>query len=176
MLKQYCILFLWNRVIIDEGHIIRNSGTKIHKACCLYSNVVNCKWILTGTPIQNSNKDMISILKFIGFNISNIKKNMEEIVNKYLLRRTKNILMKDGKFSDYQIVNNFVEFDTKEEKDIYREIQNNALEELINAEEELNGAELNLFILEILLRLRQASSHPGIALENLKKKYNTTKI
>ena len=84
--------------------------------------------------------------------------------------------MKDGKFSDYQIVNNFVEFDTKEEKDIYREIQNNALEELINAEEELNGAELNLFILEILLRLRQASSHPGIALENLKKKYNTTKL
>ena len=77
--------------------------------------------------------------------------------------------MKDGKFSDYQIVNNFVEFDTEEEKDIYREIQNNALEELINAEEELNGAELNLFILEILLRLRQASSHPGIALENLKK-------
>ena len=27
------------------------------------------------------------------------------------------------------------------------------VEELINAEEELNGAELNLFILEILLRL-----------------------
>ena len=166
----------WDRVIIDEGHVIRNSRTKIHKACCQYSNSINKKWILTGTPVQNSCKDMINIFRFIGINSSLLRNNMDEIVDKYLLRRTKNILMTNSNFQNYDIVNNVVSFDTREEQDIYSEIQSNALEELLTAEEELDGAALNLLILELLLRLRQASSHPGIALESLKKKYDGHKL
>ena len=162
----------WDRIIIDEGHIIRNSGTKIHKACCDYANIINKKWILTGTPIQNSEKDMMNILRFLGISTSSMKNNLDSIVSKYVLRRTKNILMKNGTFENYQIINNLVSFDTKEEKEIYEEIQDNALEELLTAEEEMDGSALNLFVLELLLRLRQASSHPGIALESLKKKYS----
>jgi SNF2 family DNA or RNA helicase len=166
----------WDRIIVDEGHVIRNSSTKIHKACCQYTNLINKKWILTGTPVQNSIKDMINILKFVGIRNSVIRKNLDSIVDKYVLRRTKNILMTYSTFENYEIINNIVTFDTKEEQNIYEEIQNNALEDLLTAEEELDGASLNLFILELLLRLRQASSHPGIALESLRKKYDDYKL
>ena len=161
----------WDRIIIDEGHVIRNSSTKIHKACCQYTNLINKKWILSGTPIQNSNKDMINILKFVGMSPSIIRQNLEAVVSKYVLRRTKNILMVDKSFQDYEVINNVVKFDTRDEQNIYEEIQTNAINELLKKEEELKSSELNLLILELLLRLRQASSHPGIALKSLANKY-----
>lgn len=42
----------WERIIIDEGHIIRNVDTDQAKAC--FKLVAKYRWVLTGTPIQVS--------------------------------------------------------------------------------------------------------------------------
>ena len=39
----------WDRVILDEGHEIRNKSSKLFKSVCRLRT--NIKWIVTGTPV-----------------------------------------------------------------------------------------------------------------------------
>ncbi|OAF69327.1 hypothetical protein A3Q56_02940, partial [Intoshia linei] len=53
----------WKRIILDEGHIIRNPSTIKARTCCrLFSKY---RWILTGTPVQNKLLDVYSLLRFL---------------------------------------------------------------------------------------------------------------
>lgn len=54
----------WARVVLDEGHTIRNHKTKSSVAAS--SLLASAKWVLSGTPIVNTIKDLYSMLKFIG--------------------------------------------------------------------------------------------------------------
>lgn len=103
------------RIVIDEGHVIRNRHTSTSKAVLELSG--KCKWVLTGTPIINRLDDIYSLVKFlrlepwsqIGFwkqFVSNPfeSKNFKQafdVVNSILepvfLRRTKQMKGIDGK-------------------------------------------------------------------------------
>jgi SWI/SNF-related matrix-associated actin-dependent regulator of chromatin subfamily A3 len=54
----------WARVVLDEGHIIRNASTKAAVAACRL--LATSRWVLTGTPIVNTIKDLHSMIKFLG--------------------------------------------------------------------------------------------------------------
>lgn len=54
---------LWLRVVLDEGHVIRNPNALMSKAVLALKS--ERRWIITGTPIQNSVKDMFSIISFL---------------------------------------------------------------------------------------------------------------
>ncbi len=54
----------WARIVLDEGHIIRNPKTKA--AIAASSLLATRRWVLTGTPIVNTIKDLHSMLKFLG--------------------------------------------------------------------------------------------------------------
>lgn len=54
----------WRRVVLDEGHQIRNPKAKMTVAAC--SLKAKSRWVLTGTPIVNSLKDLYSHVKFLG--------------------------------------------------------------------------------------------------------------
>ena len=53
----------WARVVLDEGHTIRNYATKGARAAS--SLLATSRWVLTGTPIVNTIKDLYSMLKFL---------------------------------------------------------------------------------------------------------------
>jgi SWI/SNF-related matrix-associated actin-dependent regulator of chromatin subfamily A3 len=53
----------WARVVLDEGHTIRNPATK--SAVAATALLAKCRWVLTGTPIVNTIKDLYSMLKFL---------------------------------------------------------------------------------------------------------------
>ncbi|OKL63830.1 hypothetical protein UA08_00214 [Talaromyces atroroseus] len=53
----------WRRVVLDEGHTIRNPHTKGALAACHFK--ANSRWTLTGTPIINSLKDLYSQIRFL---------------------------------------------------------------------------------------------------------------
>ncbi|KAK1771295.1 RAD5-like protein, partial [Phialemonium atrogriseum] len=53
----------WRRVVLDEGHTIRNASTKVAEATCGLR--AQSRWVLTGTPIVNNIKDLHSLLKFL---------------------------------------------------------------------------------------------------------------
>lgn len=48
----------WGRVILDEGHIIRNGpATSRWMACMAIAKAATCRWILSATPVQNGQDD-----------------------------------------------------------------------------------------------------------------------
>lgn len=54
----------WFRVILDEGHLIRNKNTRTSKAVLALDALH--PWILTGTPVVNTLADLGPGLSFIG--------------------------------------------------------------------------------------------------------------
>ncbi|KAI1136949.1 SNF2 family N-terminal domain-containing protein [Hypoxylon sp. FL0543] len=53
----------WRRIVLDEAHAIRNFSTARAKA--VFELKAKSRWMLTGTPIVNSPKDFLSVLKFL---------------------------------------------------------------------------------------------------------------
>ena len=53
----------WRRIILDEGHTIRNPKTK--QAVAASELLAQSRWVLTGTPIINNLKDLYSLVKFL---------------------------------------------------------------------------------------------------------------
>ncbi|PSN67187.1 hypothetical protein BS50DRAFT_573926 [Corynespora cassiicola Philippines] len=53
----------WRRIILDEAHLIRNLKTRMARAICELE--AECRWAVTGTPIQNHLSDLTALLKFI---------------------------------------------------------------------------------------------------------------
>ena len=53
----------FNRVILDEGHVIRNPKSGVSQSVCRLR--ANRRWIVTGTPVQNKELDMYSLLRFL---------------------------------------------------------------------------------------------------------------
>jgi SWI/SNF-related matrix-associated actin-dependent regulator of chromatin subfamily A3 len=75
----------WRRIILDEGHNIRNPTSK--GASAVTAVLARSRWVLTGTLIINSLKDLYSLLRFIG-----ITGGLEklEVFNSILVRPIKN--------------------------------------------------------------------------------------
>ena len=113
----------WGRVILDEAHMIRNSRNKTTVA--LMTLKAHNRWCISGTPIQNGAKDMITLLEFIGFARKDAKKRLKEIVSERMLLRTKagtgielpaikretvDIKMSESEFRVYDFVDEHIDF------------------------------------------------------------------
>ena len=160
----------WGRIIIDEVHYIRNSKSKGNMMACLLTSPI--KWGLTGTPIQNSEYDLFSLYKYIGvpqqyLYLSNIK----EVNQKMLLRRNKEVF-RGNHISQLFYNDHMIKFVTEEERSIYYSIRKNISDEYLQLMgRNVNSRERSLVVLELLLRLRQASIHPHIAMNSIKRKF-----
>ncbi|CAJ1074379.1 helicase-like transcription factor isoform X1 [Xyrichtys novacula] len=96
----------WLRVVLDEGHIIRNSNAKMSKS--VLDLKAQRRWILSGTPIQNHVKDLWMLLAFLRLKPFDVKdwwnrviqrpaiqgdrvglQNLQTLVKCITLRRTK---------------------------------------------------------------------------------------
>lgn len=78
----------WSRIIFDEAHHLRNNNSRSKSVKMLRANI---RWLVSGTPIQNSNRDfhnLCSVLKMpIGFYKNLV--NRPILTQKYILKRTK---------------------------------------------------------------------------------------
>ena len=85
----------WFRLVLDEGHVIRNAQCATSKAC-LQLKALH-KWVLTGTPVLNSLEDLGSLLRLLDCEkgaIANVVNRREvegirKMLRPILLRRTK---------------------------------------------------------------------------------------
>lgn len=169
------------RVILDEGHNIRNRTTKTAKA--IYSLKADRKWILTGTPIINRLEDLFSLVHFLGmkpWSYHSLWKQcisapfetgrevdvaielLKSILDPILLRRTKNQKDANGKYlvelPPKEVTIQKLTFNKREEA-----IYNWLKEKAVNSFNE-NFRSGMLFknystILTQLLRLRQVCCH-----------------
>ena len=107
----------YHRIILDEAHAIRNDKTLGFRTCS--SLDARYRWCLSGTPIQNSIFDLVSLLNFLridpgpSITVSLLKR----VVDKVCLRRTK----KNIKFETPPVstVSHLIQF-TDTENDIYK--------------------------------------------------------
>ncbi|KAJ1817258.1 hypothetical protein LPJ60_004927 [Coemansia sp. RSA 2675] len=162
----------WRRVILDEAHEIKNPKTLKSKAC--HDLVANYRWCLSGTPIQNSIEDLYSLLRFLRLwpyclsrtfqelfsDSAKGKKEMRAILSKLMLRRDKLTIVDSKPIIDLPQRYFYIHaIDLSIAERIYYDCIEEAVRfSLLGSEDRNNYLEL----LTLLLRLRQATSHPLI--------------
>lgn len=127
----------WERIVLDEAHVIRNHNTNMSQSCC---NLKGTKrWGLTGTPIQNKELDLYSVLKFlkcrpfdelpvfkkwISTNSQGGRDRLHNLLRPMLLRRTKLELQDQGQLQSLPSKTiNIVKLTlTKDEMNVYSKI------------------------------------------------------
>lgn len=142
----------WHRLIIDEGHIIRNAKGKTHQK--MRQLKASHKWVLSGTPIQNSLKDINNLFGFLGI----YGDDLGELVDSYVLRRTKKSVSME--LPPIQVKTIKVDFATEKERNFYNH--------------DSFGLKGKTWVIDNhlvrMLRLRQYTLCPRIVYDGLKKK------
>jgi SNF2 family DNA or RNA helicase len=153
----------WERVILDEAHIIRNHKSKVFKGCSELK--ADIRWAMTGTPIQNSINDLVSIFKFLHVPQLSIQSDFDSLKQQLIKRRNKNIMAEAYKCLNLHIED--TEFLDDDEKKFYEWLKLYIAGEFakIEGDKHQMGA-----VFELLLRLRQATIHPKIVFNGLYRK------
>jgi len=151
----------WDRVILDEGHEIRNRKSKTNVACRMLTAAI--KWVVSGTPIFNSIRDFVALGEFFGMDKQYVQAYPDEIRAKYVLRRTKADVAKHNtrlELPPCKFENMELEM-YPEEKQLYREVfggGQDVVRHVIAAGGGMNMYQMHL--LEALLRIRQVCVWP----------------
>lgn len=150
----------WSRLILDEGHTIRNPKTIVYRNIVTYLQCDGPRWVLTGTPIYNSLSDMVTILQFVGLDNGYIRKNTVMCQRNYILRRTRDDIAKVSKRLELPgcIIKNVELTPTEEEAGVYKSIFERQARKIEHASERKR----NMVVLESILRCRQVSIHPHV--------------
>jgi SNF2 family DNA or RNA helicase len=169
--------YKFNLLILDESQFIKNPTSKNYKSLLTLESFQRV--ILTGTPIENSLKDLWAQMNFINPGvlgslnlfqnrfISPIEKSGDEeaylklrtLIHPFILRRTKEEVAKD-----LPPVQNFVEYCEMNEsqKELYEKEKAKARNFLMR-EVKRNGIESSaMVVLRALIRLRQIAIHPEL--------------
>lgn len=160
--------------IVDEAQGIKNPDSQAALAC----KMVNARHhlALTGTPIENSIRDLFSILEFtspgliempkVGAEISNETRSMlSRMLKPFVLRRTKEKVLTELPEKSEQVL--FCEMSTTE-RDFYGALRDHYRAALTGQIEKEGLGKSKLHVLEALLRLRQAACHPALVNPDMK--------
>lgn len=167
-------MVLWDRVILDEAHEIRNKKSKLFKSVCRLKTHI--KWIVTGTPVFNSMEDFVSLSTFLGLSKTVVQGMTNKIKDIYILRRTKDDLAKINerlRLPPCYFENVELEM-YPDEKQLYEIVFLEAQETIRDAFKNtvsLNAK--NMVILECLLRARQCMIWPQMYLDGVAKQNET---
>lgn len=165
----------WRRVVLDEGHQIRNPRTKMSRAA--YQLDADSRWILSGTPIVNNLKDLYSHVKFLrlsgglsefeifnGTVIRPVKNRdpaaqllLRALMQTLCLRRMKDMKFVDLKLPPLTFHKSVVQF-LPHEQERYNAFKAEATG-LVEAAKAKKGENTMTHLLEVLLRLRQTCNH-----------------
>lgn len=173
----------WKRVILDEGHNIRNPKTKMARSVCALN--AQRRWVLTGTPIINSPQDLGSILTFLricspldnpDFQTRLLLRPLKDgdpagaellraIMSQICIRRTKEMQDSNGNFLvplpgvEMTVVPVTLDPEARELYDIIEQLSKDRIEGILNHPQSLS---ISVNALSMLTRLRQLALHPGL--------------
>jgi len=170
---------LWDLIIFDEVHILKNKNTKAYRAIqklkCL------CRIGLTGTPLENHIGELKSLMDLVmpgymgadpifkrfftdpilKFNHGPTKKRLKKMVSPFILRRAKSQVLtelpdKVEDLRDYELA--------EYERDLYEQIKTKGKAEL--EEDATAGPPRMMHIFQIINKLKQVCNHPALYFGN----------
>jgi SNF2 family DNA or RNA helicase len=163
----------WDRIVLDEAHKIRNGDGELARK--IRKLVAPLRWAITGTPLVNSKKDVVSLLAFVGVPFSILwswERRYEQVLPELLLHRSLDSLRKSIKGAPPlpHTQCDILPFCTPQECEFYHGVQG-ASEAMIEkySNDLLNPSQSFL----LLLRLRQISVHPQVYI-NAKRREDPT--
>ncbi|XP_041125976.1 helicase-like transcription factor [Polyodon spathula] len=171
----------WLRVVLDEGHTIRNPNALQTKA--VLDLKAERRWILTGTPIQNSLKDLWTLISFLKLKPFTTKewwnrtiqrpammgdpegfRRLQALIKSITLRRTKASKINGRPVVELPERKVFIQHITlsEEEKQLYESVRKEGRTVIGRYFSE--GSVLTNYadVLAILVRLRQLCCHPRL--------------
>ncbi|KAI0266685.1 SNF2 family N-terminal domain-containing protein [Gloeopeniophorella convolvens] len=176
----------WKRIILDEGHNIRNPRTKMAKSVCALE--AERRWVLTGTPIINSPQDLGSILTFLricspldnaDFQTRLLLRPLKNgdpsgaellraLMSHICIRRTKEMQDSDGNYLvplpgvEMTVVPVTLDPEARELYDIIERLSQERVEGFLKDPAALSSFSFSTNALSMLTRLRQLALHPGL--------------
>lgn len=160
----------WDRVILDEGHEIRNPKSKTYIACRMLR--ANIRWILTGTPVFNSMRDFVTLAAWLGLPREYVQGYTNTVRERYVLRRTKVDLAEHNKRLELPKCD-FENLELEmypEERALYDEVFGYGQEVVRSISKLANVNHRQMELLEALLRVRQVLCYPQLYLDGMAKK------
>ncbi|TFY66346.1 hypothetical protein EVG20_g4743 [Dentipellis fragilis] len=176
----------WKRVILDEGHNIRNPRTKMAQS--VYALASERRWVLTGTPIINSPQDLGSIVTFLRIcrplDNSDFYKRLllrplkdgdpsgaemlRALMSQICIRRTKEMQDSDGNYLvplppvEMTLVPVELAPEARELYDTIEQLSKQRIEDMMNNPRGVTAFSISTNALALLTRLRQIALHPGL--------------
>jgi len=134
----------WARVIIDEAHIMRNPRTQLYRACKRIMENAECKWMITATPVQNRDSDMLTLSELVGMSTHD-----PSVVRELIMHRT----ITDTKMDEDTTISIVTLALDAEHQEIYK--QSCAQLKPDNLVQAANS------VMVQIMRMRQAATHPS---------------
>jgi len=156
----------WDRVILDEGHEIRNPKAKTHVTCKALNARV--RWVVTGTPVFNSIKDFAALGAFLGIPKSHIQCYTDDIRDKYLMRRTKDDCQRFS-LPPCEIESVELAMNPKEAQ-LYFEVYTRSQATVANIFAQGSENHHQMELIECLLRVRQVMAWPQLYIDGMARK------
>lgn len=172
---EYCVNLKFCAVVLDEASYIRNPDTAAAKALCQLQ--AEARFALTGTPVENSVKDLWSIFAFMlprylpvleDFQSRFVKplnqaepgsaqaravmERLRRLIRPCIFRRTKREVAKDLPEKIEKVV--WCEL-TREQKEVYQRLLDEGREEIRQARKRSGQGSARMTMFTVLLRLRQ---------------------
>lgn len=161
----------WGRVIFDEAHHLRNSKTTLYMGARLLS--AKMKWLVSGTPIQNSKADFYSLCALIRLPASfyTETKNLRILARSFILKRTKKqvgIII-----SDIHVGNSIVNWSSQKEMALSEGLHSALAFSRVNPKKGEDNQIVNLLrnkgSLTLMLRAKQSCIYPKLMAKQLDK-------
>ena len=171
----------WSTVVLDEAQAIKNMATNRSQAAMLLKG--KFKMIMTGTPIENHLGELWNLFRFLNpgllgsinsfnekfaipiqsFNDKKAHERLKKLVQPFILRRTKNQVLKDLPPRTEVTLNIDL---SQEEADLYESLRREAIDNINNAKNSKTESKPMIVLAEIM-RLRRLCCNPSLVMPNM---------
>lgn len=167
--RTLCSQEPFDRVILDEGHCIRNGpATERWRACVALTKKSTARWILSATPVQNGGTDWRNLCWWLRANCKSA--DIRTLAPIIMLRRTmaelRGVLDSLPPVAAWNVHD--LHITDPEEKAIFQALAN-------QLEEAMESRHVStLMKLELYMRIQQFVVHPQVYIESMRRKFGAS--
>lgn len=160
----------WGRIVFDEAHHLRNKNTMLYRSTRILQ--ANIRWLVSGTPIQNSKADFYSLCAMIRLpaDFYTESENLVLLARSFILKRTKKQV--GIVIADLHLDTDEVKWANEKEMLLSEEIHSALSFSRVNREKHddgtiINALQRNKGHLPILMRAKQSCILPKLMTKHL---------